>query len=177
MKIAAYIDAHDQLVSLYEPGRFCVYQGSGNDWTRTQEIAFALGGSTSLATIKAALASAANQFDGCDVLLSGGVKGFLYAFLQEEFGVRIWKSQGALFEQLAAVEQRELERAERERLEPKSCAAAAGCASRGCGGKAARSAAMAPERHAAETVVMTPDDLAAAPSVSIWRRRSATTPG
>ena len=112
---------------------------------RTQEIAFAVDDSTSLAAVKAALASAIAQFDGCDVLLSGSVKGFLYSFLQEEFGFRIWKSEGSLLEQLAGVEQRE-RRARRTGTPSrrKSCAAAAGCASGGCGGGRARRAAAAP---------------------------------
>jgi len=134
MKIAVYIDGQDELVSLYEPGRFCVYQGSGSEWTRTQDIAFAVDGSNSLAAVKAALTAAIAQFDGCEVLLSGSVKGFLYSFLQEEFGFRIWKSEGAVSEQLAAVEQRELERAEAAPNAATSCAVAASCASGGCGG-------------------------------------------
>jgi len=158
MKIAVYIDGHDQAVSLYEPGRFCIYQGSGSDWIRTQEIAFAVGDCTSLPAIKAALASAVARFDGCEVVLSGGVKGFLYAFLQEEFGFRIWRSDGSLLEQLAGVEQRERERAERQRKAPMSCAAA-GCASGGCGGGTARRAAAAPVGSALEGVAITPEDL------------------
>jgi len=157
MKIAVYIDAEDHLVSLYEPGRFCIYQGSGSDWTRTQEIAFAVGDSASLGSIKRAFASAVAQFDGCEVLLSGSVKGFLYSYLQE-FGFRIWKSEGVLVEQLAGVEQREIERAEAERAAPKSCAVAAGCASGGCGGGRARRVAAAPI-STAEGAAMAAEDL------------------
>jgi Fe-only nitrogenase accessory protein AnfO len=144
MKIAVYIDGQDQLVSLYEPGRFCVYQGGGGDWTRTQEIAFAVGDSTSLAAIKSEIASAVAQLDGCEVLLSGSVKGFLYSYLQEEFGFRIWKSEGVLLKQLAEVELYEVERAEQQRSSSSSCAVAAGCASGGCGGGRARRAVAAP---------------------------------
>ncbi|WP_022722258.1 Fe-only nitrogenase accessory protein AnfO [Rhodopseudomonas sp. B29] len=137
MKIAVYIDGQDRLVSLYEPGRFCIYEGRGNDWTLTREIAFAVGDG-SLAAIKAALAAAAAQFGDCEVLLSGSVKGFLYSLLQEEFGFRVWKSDGLAFEQLAAVEQHELQRATQASKAAASCASASSCASAGCGGRKAR---------------------------------------
>lgn len=158
MQIAVYTDTKNQLISLYEPGRFCLYQGSGRDWTRIQEIAFAVGESTSLGDVKRRLASAVAQFDSCDVLLSGSVKGFLYSYLQE-FGFRIWKSEGSLTEQLAGVEQREIDRAEQQRLAPKTCAAAAGCASGGCGGGRARKVSAEPTSLVAGSAAVVPEDL------------------
>lgn len=158
MKIAVYVDADDQLVSLYEPGRLCVYQGSGGDWTRTQEIAFAVGDATSLGVIKRALASVIAQLDGCEVLLSGSLKGFLYSYLQE-FGYRLWRSEGVLREQLGWVEQREIERAEQQRNAASACAAAAGCASGGCGGGRARPSVADPFGAVRGDAAMAAEDL------------------
>ncbi|MGP9811994.1 Fe-only nitrogenase accessory protein AnfO [Rhodopseudomonas sp. NSM] len=158
MKIAAYIDGQDQLVSLYQPGQFCIYEGSGADWTMVQTTAFTLDESLSLAAIKTALASAVAKFDGCEVLLSGGIKGFPYAYLQEEFGFRIWKSEGPLAEQLAGVEQHERERAEQQRSSS-ACAVAAGCASGACGGGRSRRVAAAPAGIAVESTAMAAEDL------------------
>ncbi|MBI5132639.1 MAG: Fe-only nitrogenase accessory protein AnfO [Rhodopseudomonas palustris] len=158
MKIAVYIDGQGRLVSLYEPGQFCIYEGSGGDWIAKREIAFAVdnGG---LAAVKAALAAAVADFGDCEVLLSGSVKGFLYSYLQEEFGLRVWKSEGMPVEQLAAVEQHEVDRAAQQQDNAASCVAAAGCSGGACGGGRARRPAVIPSAAMPEGLSTAAEDL------------------
>jgi len=119
MKISAYVNESCEVCSLYDPGFFRLYQQeeTGSDWQAVKQHAFAINTRMSLRELKAAIYAAVGELDDCTVLVSGEVRGVVYAVLQEELGIRIWKSEGTLEQQLDQVRQKEAELEARKRFE------------------------------------------------------------
>jgi Fe-only nitrogenase accessory protein AnfO len=103
MKIASYVDTDGVVAGFHEKGRICLYEQGADGWLKTREVPFDMAPDLSIAEIKAALRGAMAQLDDCRVFVVLEVRGLLNALLQEEFGFRTWKSEGALLEQLESV--------------------------------------------------------------------------
>lgn len=107
MKIAAYVNLEGEVLSLYEAGCVHVYKECDEKWELEQVIALSLNMEMTFSEQRKVLNRAAKQMKPCKVFLSGEVRGVPYAVLGEN-GIRVWKSQGHLFEQLRHVAQREI---------------------------------------------------------------------
>lgn len=108
MRIACYLDAQGRPASLYRSGRVHLFEEVDGRWRECGRFAFHLDHGMSLAAVKDALARLAAALDpGCRVLLSDEVRGLPYSLLQEQYGFRVWKSDGALEQQLAEVREHE----------------------------------------------------------------------
>lgn len=118
MKIAAYLNPQGEVASIYEPGRFRLYQAkaAGESWQLVREVPFLTDYTQPLPEIKAALHAAIAGLDDCKTLVSAEVRGVLYAVLLEELGFRIWKSAGPLLQQLDSVRQKEAEHEAQKRF-------------------------------------------------------------
>jgi Fe-only nitrogenase accessory protein AnfO len=111
MRIAAFVDGNGNLAGLHQHGRIVLYDDVSGAWTLERDIPFpGAGGPTTIAGLKARLAEAAGQLDGCTVFVSAGSKGALNAVLQEELGFQTWHSQGRALDLLPTVALKEAER-------------------------------------------------------------------
>ena len=112
MKIAAYLDSQDQPASLYQPGRLVIFENATQEgegrWCIRSSGAFTGSDGMSLEAMKMAVYELSRSAgDDCRVLLSGAIGGLPYSILQESYGFRTWKSEGALQQQLDFVCERE----------------------------------------------------------------------
>lgn len=134
MQIAVHADDSGRPAQLHEPGRLKIYEGEGSDWTLIEDFPFHVPREDGLAGLRWALGKVAEEIAPCRVLLSAEVRGFAYSYLQEQLGFHVWKSDGPLEGQLAAVAEGE------EKLAEEACACdsvpAGGCGGCGSGGRA-----------------------------------------
>lgn len=145
MKIATYVDGRGQSVSVYEPGTVRVYDNDTGPWTPIADIPFSVTAAMTLADVKSAIRTLAGYLDGCNVLLSGEVRGLVYSLLQEENGFRVWKTHGDPSDRLEDIARQDAELVERRKEETAARAFEAlfaspsgGCGGGGCGGGAPR---------------------------------------
>lgn len=146
MKIAIHLDDADQPLSLSRPGRLCLYEGTGADWTLVRELPLGLPLDRGIPAVRAAMDQAVQAIQPCQVLVSAEVRGYVYSLLQEQYGFSIWKSAGPVAVMLASVAEAEARRAaEAEQAAACGCATvpAAGCG--GCGQARKAPAAPPPE--------------------------------
>ena len=108
MKIASFVNEHQEVVNLYEKGTVCLFENISGRWTRKQEISFEINKNMGIPELKRALNDVASQLRDCKVFLVHETKGLLNVFL-EELGLRTWKSEGDLSEQLDNVARKEAE--------------------------------------------------------------------
>lgn len=94
MKIATHVDAVGRIANLYTPGEVCLYDNASGAWHLVWRTPFHITTDMSLAEVKAALRAVVRGLGDCRTLLSGEVRGLLYSVLQEEGGLRVWKSDG-----------------------------------------------------------------------------------
>lgn len=133
MKIAVHTDATGRPVSLYEDGIIHLYEGGGDRWSEIGEFAFALPDGASIPLVRGLVERVAANLRDCRTLISGDRNGYIYSLLGQEMGFSCWTSEGAVGDQLAMVERKQLELAD-----PQNAAcASAGCASSSCGGRKA----------------------------------------
>ncbi|WP_414896754.1 Fe-only nitrogenase accessory protein AnfO [Rhodovulum sp. YEN HP10] len=132
MQIAVHVDDSGRPLGLHEPGRLRIYQGTGTGWALSSEFPFRLPREEGVAGLRWALGRLADEIAPCRVLLSAEVRGFAYAYLQDQLGFHVWKSEGPLEGQLAAVAEGE------DRIATEACACDSvpegGCGSCGPGG-------------------------------------------
>jgi len=121
MKILCHLDDQQQPLSLYRPGWLHVFENMDvsaegqPQWKDCSQLPFRIDENMSLAATRAVLADAVAALDpACRVLLSNEVRGLPYSLLQEEYGFRVWKSEGTLNRQLDDVHAHE-EKARAER--------------------------------------------------------------
>jgi len=106
MKIAAYVSDRGEVASLYSHGILRVFNEHGDSWDPEQDIALDIYDAMTSRELRVSLEEAIRQMPGCRVLLSGEVKGIPYAILGQ-LGIRVWKSEGALPDQLRYVARKE----------------------------------------------------------------------
>ncbi|ACM03748.1 Fe-only nitrogenase accessory protein AnfO [Cereibacter sphaeroides] len=128
MKIAAHVDENGTPLPLTRKGRVQLYDNDEGAWRLVGEFPFELPGDGSLGPLRASLNALARRLGDWRVLLSGEVRGFAYSYLQDQFGVRPWRSDGALVAQLTAVAAAEEKRA------AEACACPSGDSPSSCGG-------------------------------------------
>jgi len=136
MKIAVHVDGSGQITRFSPDGKVRLYERAGYGWTVADEIPFSIGTDLSLADIKARLASLMARLGGCRTFLSGEVRGLIYSLMQEEYGLRVWKSTGRPEGQLDEIIQKDADLAiqrEKEAAE-QAFAAVFSAPSGGCGG-------------------------------------------
>ncbi|SOC09021.1 Fe-only nitrogenase accessory protein AnfO [Rhodobacter maris] len=132
MQIALYLDDTDTPVSLTEPGRLCLYEGTGQDWALMEEWPVELPRSGGIAGLRAAVEKMVFALAPCTVLISSEVRGYVYALLQEQYGFSVWKSAGSVTAMLTSVEAGEIERLTAQaQAEACDCSSQSGCGS--CG--------------------------------------------
>ncbi len=108
MKIAVIIDEAGELVNRCENSRVCLYEKGLAGWTLEKQLRLDVPQGTGLPEAKRRLKGIFCQLDGCEVFLLRELRGLLFVLLQE-MGFRIWKSDGALAEQLDQVVLKEAE--------------------------------------------------------------------
>lgn len=108
MRIATFINVHQEIVSFYEKGRVCLFENSSGSWINKKEIPIEINKSMGLAELRGSLKNVAAQAEGCDVFLVGESRGLLHVFLSE-LGFRTWRSEGTLIEQLENVSLKDAE--------------------------------------------------------------------
>jgi len=114
MKIAVYLDTQGVPTGLYRPGTLHVFDeitdAAGRRWHACALHAFGIDAHMPLDGVKTAVANLVGMLgEECRVLLSGDIRGLPYSVLQEQYGFRIWKSEGSLAQQLDFVRERENE--------------------------------------------------------------------
>jgi len=108
MKIAAFVNADEEIVDFFEDGRICLFEKIAEYWETIREIPLALKDSMSLGELKHSLAASVEEMKDCDVFVLRDLRGGIKAML-EDHGFRVWKSSGCLMEQLDNVALREKE--------------------------------------------------------------------
>jgi len=145
MKIATFINDHNDLADFQEKGTICLFDQVSGVWTKQKEIVLDLSQVKSISEVKVLLKQTALQLDGCKVFLVQKLKGATHVFL-EELGFRIWKSEGTLIEQLdnVALKDTETTTALAQSLgRIKEYQASSGCGSGGCGSRKSRHESLA----------------------------------
>jgi Fe-only nitrogenase accessory protein AnfO len=117
MKIAAYVNTMNEVVSIYEKGIIRLYEKILGIWTTKVAIALDMNEQMNIPEVRMNLKKAVAALGDCKIFLSGEVKGVPYAIL-EGMGFNIWKSEGSVFEQLEYVAEKETEAVE-ESKKPK----------------------------------------------------------
>ncbi|MBB3103625.1 Fe-only nitrogenase accessory protein AnfO [Azomonas macrocytogenes] len=108
MKIAAYVDEHKEMTTLYKCGSALLYEKSLECWKLKKEVPLEMSDDMNISEVKDALRGLVTQLEDCKILLSDEVRGLPYSILQEEMGFHTWRSNGAITEQLTNVEQMEI---------------------------------------------------------------------
>jgi len=163
MKIAAYIDESGSVSSFDRPGAVRLFDREETGWVEQDRIEIDFTEQPALAARKAVLRDLAARLGTCRVLLLSEVTGILTAILQEELGFRIWRSEGALDDQLDSVAAHEAEAAKPKPVlvpipvSPLPFPAGGGCSGRRPGASSAATAAWSGAPITAETVGL-PED-------------------
>jgi Fe-only nitrogenase accessory protein AnfO len=106
MKIAIYIDEHEQVATFPEGCLFRLYVLEGGFWVPECDVPLHIEVSMGLTRLTATINNAIHALGDCKVALLGDLRGLLRALL-EEHGFRTWKSSGTLSEQLLQVAEKE----------------------------------------------------------------------
>ncbi|WP_051013593.1 Fe-only nitrogenase accessory protein AnfO [Pararhodospirillum photometricum] len=123
MKIAVCVDRDGEPAALFKGQAVRLYQQSGDTWVLRREILLDLRADEGLAALKLALHTVWSRLEDCREVLLREVRGIGCVILQDDMGVRLWRSEGALAEQLDNVG-RKIQ--ETPRVEASGC---------GCGGR------------------------------------------
>ncbi|MBK1662936.1 Fe-only nitrogenase accessory protein AnfO [Rhodospirillum rubrum] len=126
MQIAAFVNDQGQVAGFFDKGSVRLFEGSAGAWTLKTDILVDRQEATGLSAVKDALNSIVAHLDETAVFLAKDTRGLAYALL-DDMGYRVWKSEGALSDQLDLVARKEQALAKEA---PK--AAAPGCSSGGC---------------------------------------------
>ena len=110
MRIAAFVGDGGEVADFYEKGRLCLFERAPDRWEKVGEVSLSLDREMGLSEMKASLRAAVGRLGGCQVFLARELRGVLRVFLEER-GFRVWKSEGALGDQLESVALREAEAA------------------------------------------------------------------
>lgn len=102
MKIAAFVDEGGAVTNTYDSCLLCLYDNSSGDWQKCNQTPFQLSPNLGIAGAKAKVRSLFSQVSDCKVCILGSLRG-LMAVLIQDFGVRVWISEGPLAEQLNRV--------------------------------------------------------------------------
>lgn len=108
MKIAAFVNAGGEVADFFEDGRICLFSKAAEGWEKIREIPLAIREEMGLGEVKHSLAASVAQMKDCDLFVLRDLRGGIKAML-EDHGFRVWKSNGALAEQLDNVALREME--------------------------------------------------------------------
>jgi Fe-only nitrogenase accessory protein AnfO len=102
MKVAAIIDHDGQITSNYESCFVCLFEKQLGVWSKHSQMALSISQQLNLAEIKARLRSVFAQMEHCEICVLGSIRGILSVLLQD-MGLRVWKSDGPLTEQLEMI--------------------------------------------------------------------------
>jgi Fe-only nitrogenase accessory protein AnfO len=135
MKIAAYINNKDQVISFRETGHVSLYDNSSGVWLKKKEISLDMKDAATFAEVRVMLKKMTSSLGDCSIFLVGELKG-LHRALLEEMGFHTWKSEGTISEQLDNVAAGENERNKNNEktcggkaLSQDSCGCGSGCSS------------------------------------------------
>lgn len=117
MKIAAYINEHEQVAAFPSGAQFRLFSFEGGQWIPERDITLDITTASGLTELTARINTAIRALGDCQVALLGELRGLLRALLEEN-GLRTWKSAGNLYEQLSAVATCEAELAAQKTAEP-----------------------------------------------------------
>lgn len=106
MKIAIYIDAHEQVATFPAGKLFRVYALENGYWVPERDVPLEVEVSMGLTLLTSTINQAIQALGECRIAVLGALRGLLRALL-EEHGYRTWKSTGSLSEQLLQVAENE----------------------------------------------------------------------
>jgi len=109
MIIATYLNEAGEVSGFHESGSVFVFEERPDHWALLKCVPYDLDGPPGLAAIKRAIAELAAAAAPCRVLITNRLHGLPYALLQEEYGFRLWTSEGPVMSQLDHVARRERE--------------------------------------------------------------------
>ena len=102
MKVAAIIDHDGNITNNYESCYICLFEKQLGVWSKHSQMALSISRHLNLAEVKASLRSVFSQMERCEICVLGSIRGILSVLLQD-MGLRVWKADGPLAEQLEMI--------------------------------------------------------------------------